>query len=80
MAIRVNDIFAPVNPKFLKSYELHVYNRWGEEIFSTTNPFEGWDGTYKNKQVQPGVYAYVAKYKNILNEEKVAKGNITLIR
>jgi gliding motility-associated-like protein len=76
----INDEFGPVNPRFLKNYELHIYNRWGEEIFSTTNPFEYWDGTYKGKEVEPGVYAYVARYKNILNEEKVTKGNITLIR
>ncbi|GAB4449619.1 MAG: hypothetical protein OHK0036_06830 [Bacteroidia bacterium] len=76
----INDAFGPVNPRFLKSYELHIYNRWGEEIFSTTNPFEYWDGTYKNKAAQPGVYAYYARYKNILNEEKMSKGNITLLR
>jgi gliding motility-associated-like protein len=76
----INDEFGPVNPRFLKNYELHIYNRWGEEIFSTTNPFEYWKGTYKDKEVEPGVYAYVARYKNILNEEKVTKGNITLIR
>lgn len=75
-----NDYFGPVNPRFFKNYELHVYNRWGEEIFSSTNPFDYWDGKYKGKEVEPGVYAYVARYKNILNEEKVAKGNITLIR
>ncbi len=76
----VNDAFGPVNPRFFKNYELHIYNRWGEEIFSTTNPSEYWDGKYKNKNVEPGVYAVVARYKNIINEEKIYKGNITLIR
>ncbi|MGK5643358.1 gliding motility-associated C-terminal domain-containing protein, partial [Streptomyces sp. URMC 126] len=41
-----NDYFGPVNPRFFKNYELHVYNRWGEEIFSSTNPFDYWDGKY----------------------------------
>ena len=65
--------------------EFRIFDRWGSEVFSRTNfapndEKEGWDGYYRGKLVNPAVYVYYAKYKNIYGEDLLIKGSITLIQ
>ncbi len=56
-----NDEFRPVfKPDFpaIQSYELSIYNRWGELVFISRNLETGWDGRRFNQPVPPGVYLY----------------------
>lgn len=76
----LNDVLIPLSARYAKDYEFQVWNRWGQEVFRSNKNTEGWDGTFNGEKVQPGVYAYVIKYKNTANESKVLKGNVTLIR
>lgn len=50
-----------VSYKSLISFECHIFNRWGKELFSTTDPAQGWDGRAGGKFVPAGVYYYVIK-------------------
>ena len=53
-----NDIFR-VRGLGLADIEIfRVYNRWGEQMFSTSLINKGWDGTYKQQPVEQGVYHY----------------------
>lgn len=55
---------------------MRVYNRWGELIFETDDPFHTfWDGTYKGDSVPQGVYTFVLKV-----GKEVTRQHITLIR
>lgn len=54
----VNDLWK-VSYKSLVSYECHIFNRWGQQLFSSTDPSEGWDGKTGSKFVPAGVYYYV---------------------
>lgn len=57
-----------------------VYNRWGEVVFSTEDPSECWDGTYREKPVQSGVYAYKI-YAVLFNGTEINEsGNLTIIK
>ncbi len=57
-----------------------IYDRWGEKVFETTNQSVGWDGTYKGKDLNPGVFTYVFTI-NFDDESSVSKtGSVTLIR
>lgn len=56
----VNDLWK-VSYSSLVSYECHIFNRWGKQLFSSTNPAEGWDGRVGGKFVPSGVYFYVIK-------------------
>lgn len=60
--------------------DLKVYDRWGELVFSSNDPKIGWDGTYKGKAVDPGVFVYYLQLTCYNKEEFFKKGNITLIR
>ena len=60
--------------------QLEVYDRWGNRVWGTTDPLQGWDGNFKGQPAVTGVYAYVISYKNAYGENKLLKGNVTLTR
>ena len=63
----------------VQDYELWIYSRWGELIFYSDNKEYGWNGAYKNRMCQHGVYAWKVQYS--CNEEPfIKKGYLTLIR
>jgi gliding motility-associated-like protein len=76
-----NEVFKPLGSAlFSKEYDFRVWNRWGQEVFRSTDPAQGWDGNYNGQPSMTGVYAYLITYKNIFNEAKILKGNVTLVR
>jgi len=84
-ASSVNDLYHPLLPiKFVKSIDIKIYNRWGELVYETTDPYIYWDGTdiKSGKKLNDGVYFYVVT----VNEIKLVglvprsfQGNITII-
>ena len=76
-----NDVFYVFNSGFEDSddFSFAIYNRWGQEVFKTTNIGEGWDGTYNNLEQEIGTYVYYITGK--CEEEVISvKGNVTLVR
>jgi gliding motility-associated-like protein len=64
----------------IESMSFVIYNRWGEKIFESSSKNDCWDGTYKDKPCNNGVYVYrfEATLKN--NDFITKQGNINLIR
>ena len=75
----MNDILY-VRSDILDEMYFVVYNRWGEKLFETVQQEIGWDGTFKKKDCQTGVYDYYFKGKCKDGDELELKGNVTLIR
>jgi gliding motility-associated-like protein len=74
-----NDIFKPKGSG-IKSYSLVVYDRWGQQIFATTDIVKGWDGTFKGNECQNGVYVYAIIAINNDNAKFEKVGHITLLK
>ena len=85
------DVFSPngdgVNDAFHvsivghDSFELFIYDRWGNQLFSTTDTEEGWDGTYPNgTEVPQDVYMYKVIMSNPGSGEKIEKGRVSIIK
>lgn len=76
-----NNLFKPVVKGDFNFKSFNIYNRWGKLVYESTNPNEGWDGTY-NGQAQPfGVYVYYIEVENkVTGEKKVLSGNVTLVK
>lgn len=74
-----NDIFIPRGLKIDQVY-FAVYNRWGELVFETNDKTKGWDGVYKGKPADVGVFGWYLKVKCLNGAEAFRKGNVTLIR
>ena len=66
--------------KGIKKMTFDIYNRWGERVFTSTDPLIGWDGFYKGKEAEVGVYTYSIYVIYWDNEPVKAKGSITLVR
>ena len=79
----LNDYFLPreILSSGLKTFKMNIYNRWGENIFSTTSiDGRGWDGKYNGVPQPLGVYVYVIEVEFVNNVRKNYSGNVTLIR
>jgi gliding motility-associated-like protein len=76
----LNDVWGMSNVVFLGEFvSLVVFDRWGGEVFTTTNINEDWDGTKQGEEMMPGMYAYVVTYKCDGKEKKKA-GSVVMIR
>ncbi|HKR04211.1 MAG TPA: PKD domain-containing protein [Bacteroidia bacterium] len=74
-----NDVLY-VRGSMIRELLFRVYDRWGEKVFETNIPGTGWNGTYKGKPVQPGVYDYYLEAICFTNEKFFKKGNVTVIK
>ena len=74
-----NDVFR-VRSENIVTLHLTVYNRWGEKVFESQNPSEGWDGNYKGLPCSADVYVYHATIIFEDGTETSRKGNVTLMR
>jgi gliding motility-associated-like protein len=83
-----NDVFHPFLPyRFIESVQFTVYNRWGELVFSTTEPMLNWDGTDQRsgEDLAEGVYYYtcsvtVRRLEGLITLPEILKGYIELVR
>lgn len=75
-----NGLFGPVSDCILDAYTFEIYNRWGEVIFSTEDPFEMWDATYKGNIVQDGIYTYKITYSSQYVVAETITGHVVVIR
>lgn len=75
-----NDRFRIVTYGNMESYELSIFNRWGQRVFISANPSLGWDGTYHDQPCEIGSYFYLLRAKCLTGHYEEQKGDITLIR
>ena len=74
-----NDILY-IRSNFITDVYLTIYDRWGEKLFETNDIKKGWDGMYKGKLLDQGVYGYYMTFTCNNGEQSFKKGNITLTR
>lgn len=75
-----NNTFKPVLAYAdARTYELNIYNRWGQLIWTTTNPEQAWDGRSEGRLVPQGVYAYYCSFRNGEGKTVVRSGTVTFL-
>ncbi|MCB9251127.1 MAG: gliding motility-associated C-terminal domain-containing protein [Flavobacteriales bacterium] len=75
----INDLFK-VQSGAIKTYNLKIFDRWGEKIWETDNYDEHWDGTYKSSPVQLGVYVYIITFTDFKDKVFGLNGTVHVIR
>lgn len=76
----LNDVIKPMIFCDFVFEQFLVFDRWGENVFSSYNPDNGWDGMYKGNPAMLGVYHYFVKGRKSDGSPAMIKGNFTLIR
>ncbi len=64
---------------------LNIYDRWGEQVFTAenfppNNPNFGWNGSYRDQDVLPGVYVYYVEVEFADGSVELYKGGITVVK
>jgi gliding motility-associated-like protein len=76
-----NERFRAFFGENVTSYSLQIYNRWGQQVFTTNFKNEGWDGTLHGHAQPVGTYTWVIRYKVLNNMQDIyLKGTVLLIR
>ena len=75
----VNDVWK-VSYKSLVDFHCWIFNRWGTCVCEFTDPGSGWDGTYKGRLVDTGVYYYVVTATGSDGVKYKKRGDITILR
>lgn len=75
----INDEFR-VAYKSLIKFKMTIFNRWGVKLFETKDPEKGWDGRYKGKYVNTGVYFYVIEAEGSEGKKYKEGGDINLFK
>lgn len=75
----VNDVWK-VSYKSIVQFHCWIFNRWGNKIIELNDPSQGWDGRYRGKLVDTGVYYYVIEASGADGKNYKLKGDINIIR
>ena len=77
-----NDFFRPILNCPAAKYNLKIFNRYGQEIFTTANPADKWDGKINGSEAELGVYFYLLKITFAIPnaKEELYKGDVSLLR
>jgi len=75
----INDEFR-VAYKSIVEYKITIFNRWGVKLYESNDPSKGWDGKYKGKYVNTGVYYYVIYALGADGVKHPKKGDINILR
>jgi gliding motility-associated-like protein len=73
-----NDVLF-VRGKYIEEMDLFIYDRWGEKVFESHDPAQGWNGTFRDKLLSPDVYGYYLRILCIGGDQHIEKGNVTLL-
>lgn len=77
----VNDVYHVILDNGVELVSFSIFNRWGELVFQTADPSEGWDGWFRSGIQPVGTYMYFISYR--IPEDAILhskRGTFTLIR
>lgn len=80
-----NDRFTLFSREDLPIRRLAIFDRWGDQVFDkqgffTNNPGDGWDGMFRGKMAQPGVYVFKAQVEIEPGRVVEVSGDVLLVR
>ncbi len=69
-----------VRSKFIKEMEFFVVDRWGEEVWRTTDQDQGWDGQFEGEALAPDAYAYCLIVTCVNDQTYTTRGNVSILK
>lgn len=75
-----NDVFKLKSTAFISKYHIVIYNRWGQQVYTSTDPGTGWDGRFKGVAQPQGTYLWHIAITDVDGYTYNEKGSILLLR
>ncbi len=76
----LNETFKPVG-QYVKNFEMYIFDRWGIQLYHTTDINQGWNGTANGDSIsQEGIYIYKITVRDAQDIPHSYIGSITLIK
>jgi gliding motility-associated-like protein len=77
----INEAFGPLGTQlnFVKNFRMQLYDRFGQLLFTSSDPFQKWNGFYKGMPLQSGAFVYTASY-TINGRQRFKKGTALLVK
>ena len=79
----INDEFGPgplSNLSGISEYSLHIYNRYGQLVFKSNDPYLKWDGKFKGRLLGNNTYVWQANYKKANGIKDFQKGSVFILK
>ena len=76
----LNDRFSALPVGISTTDWFRIYNRYGQLVFETKDPVNGWDGRFKGKIQDTGTFTWLIRGKGYNNQLVEMKGTVILIR
>lgn len=77
----INDNFRPLHACDMQDYSMTIFNRYGERIYFSKDPLQGWDGKNKGILLNMGGYVWTVVYTKTSNRQVIQKqGTVLLLR
>ncbi len=73
-----NDVWG-VSHAFVKTFEMRVFNRWGEKVWDSHDKAVQWDGQTRGLSAMNDVFVWVVTYKGWDNKFYTQKGTVTVM-
>jgi gliding motility-associated-like protein len=73
-------VIVPENFKYVDGFEMKIFNRWGELIFTSNDQEKGWDGKYKGTNQPEGMYIFSATLTDLTGRTFKRSGSLVLLR
>jgi gliding motility-associated-like protein len=75
-----NNTFQPIIPVPVSSFNMKIYNRWGEIVFESYDPSASWDGYYNGHLVQDGTYIWEIVAVTDKANTYIRKGHLNVLK
>ena len=76
----INDLFK-ISGQGMNDFQIEIFNRWGQMVYKSNDLSNGWDGTFKGKNLPTGTFVYKIKTSKYGVEQKLVKsGTVALVR
>lgn len=74
-----NEIFKPYS-NCMQSYIMKIFDRYGERVYEGSEEDEGWDGSFRGKAMNAGVYYYFVEMTTVYGDTEIGKGSVSLVK
>lgn len=75
-----DDLSIKGSTKRITNFEIQIFNRWGNPVFTSTDPTKTWDGTFQNSNAPSDTYSFKIVAKLDDGKELTKSGRFLLLR